>query len=185
MGIRSLQRQRHGVQKQLSEAQQKEFGELKVGVCRSTDIILALQKQPSFPSLTISPEAHLHRKETEGNSSEKSSVTTVRKKLEKRSDAICIAANRQKEFRARIKAPSWLMFINTLDIYYYKAAPGWKFSMTAYRVVGCDSELYSCIDNGNVIGLQKLFGQKKASPFDKIEFRWNRASFTLLEVSEL
>jgi hypothetical protein len=53
--------------------------------------------------------------------------------------------------------------------------------MTAYRVVSIYSELSKCICIGNLTGVRKLFEQKKASPFDKIEGQ--HITMSLLDVS--
>jgi hypothetical protein len=176
--FRALQRQRHEAQKQWSEAYQKELGELKVGVYRSTEITLSQQKQLSLPRFAISPEAN-----TEENPPGQTSFTTESKRLKRRFHTLSCASNRQTEFRARIKAPSWLLFTNALDICYPRAVPGWKFTMTAYRVVPQDSEVFKCVWRGDVIGLRKLFEEKKASPFDKVDIWWHGTSTPLLDVS--
>lgn len=81
------------------------------------------------------------------------SVSTKRNMPKMRYHAVSFATKRQKELRARIKAPSWLLFINTLDVCFSRGSPGWKFSMNAYRVVSEDSELYECIARGNLTRL--------------------------------
>jgi hypothetical protein len=182
LGVRDLQRQRYEIQRQWSEAHQKELGELKVGLHRSTGIILSLREQRPLPSTSNSSEANVPLKETEGDLLDITSVNTEYKRLKRRCDAISSAAKRQTEFKTRIKAPSWLRFTQTLEFCYSRAAPGWKFSMTAYRVVSDDSELFECVWRGNLIGLRKLFEQKKASPFDKIDFQI--CTTTILNVSD-
>jgi len=178
MVVRSLQRQRHEIQKRLSEAHQQELGELKLGVSRSTDMIFSLQERQSSTNFAISAKENT---QTEAGQVAKNDC----KRLKKRCDAISYAMKSQESFRAQIKAPSWLLFTNTLNTCFSRAEAGWKFAMTAYRVVPDRSELPNFIINNNLRGLQEFFKQKKASPFDKIEFRWSRTQFTLLEVSEL
>jgi hypothetical protein len=152
--------------------------ELKASVHRSEGIILSLREaKSSATSSTSSDDSLLPREGTEAVSS----TSTRRKKLKRRWDTISSAAIRQKEFRGRISAPSWLLFTNTLDICFSRAVPGWKFSMTAYRVVHGDSELSRCICAGDVQALRALFEQRKASPFDKVgDWWWN---LSILEVS--
>jgi hypothetical protein len=188
MCFRALQRQRHEIQKQWSEAHQKELGELKVGVYRSNDIILSLREKGTLSSHAISSEQNAASKEMEKDSTGQTSAAQECKRLKRRCHTISSAAKHQDELRARIKVPSWLLFTNALDICLYRAVPGWKFSMTAYRVVPHNSELFGCVMQSNLAGLQKLFEQKAASPFDQVEDLWpdgHSTTFTLLEVSQV
>jgi len=66
---------------------------------------------------------------------------------------------------AEYRSPSWL----TNKIWHIQAvnaARGWEFSPRAYNVVHLGSLVFAYASSNNVRGLQELFGERKASPFD-------------------
>ncbi len=88
--------------------------------------------------------------------------------------------NRKKEVEVatiRYRSPSWLA--NQMwNIQAVKASYGWDIRLRAYNVVPLESAVFEYARDNNVRGLQELFSERAASPFD-----CNDEGLTLLAVS--
>ena len=70
-----------------------------------------------------------------------------------------------EEIRAEYCGPSWL--VNRVwRIQAVKASYGWTFYPRTYNVISSDSPVFAFAVKNNVRGLQELFSEMKASPFD-------------------
>ena len=70
-----------------------------------------------------------------------------------------------EEIRAEYCGPSWL--VNRVwRIQAVKSSLGWTFYPRTYNVISSDSPVFAFAKENNVRGLQELFGEMKASPFD-------------------
>ena len=83
-----------------------------------------------------------------------------------------------EEFLARYQAPPWLTN-RAWEILAYRARSGWTFCPRTYNMIPNDSMVLRCARTDDVNGLQALFVQKKASPFD-----YSPNDFTPLQVSQ-
>ena len=83
-----------------------------------------------------------------------------------------------EEIIADYWTPSWI--INRIWRFRaIKAAYGWSYFLQIYRVVPSDSPVFECAQTANIEGIQRLFSQNEASPFECDE-----AGRTLLVVSK-
>jgi hypothetical protein len=87
--------------------------------------------------------------------------------LEQRYRQVNKAAKLQRRFRARIRIPSWLIMGRDFELSGYRAPPGWNFTFRAYNLVPFSAPIWGCIRKGDILGVQKLFRERSASPFDK------------------
>jgi hypothetical protein len=98
--------------------------------------------------------------------------------LKQRSRAVNKASKLQRLFRARINIPTWLVVGRQFEFSGYCATPGWNFTFRTYNLASHSAPIWQCVAHGDIIGVQTLFKEGKASPFDK-----NDWGCTLLEVS--
>ena len=49
----------------------------------------------------------------------------------------------------------------------YQGPSGWNFTFRAYNLVSFSAPIWGCVKKGGVVGVQKLFKERSASPFDK------------------
>ena len=82
-----------------------------------------------------------------------------------------------EEIIAQYYGPSWLTN-RTWRIRAAKTSFDWSFSPRTYNVIPVDSAVFVFARNNDVIGLQSLFGNREASPFDCSE-----GDYTPLSVS--
>ncbi|KAG7132466.1 hypothetical protein HYQ45_009191 [Verticillium longisporum] len=66
--------------------------------------------------------------------------------------------------RASIAPPKWLVG-RCWDFCLSNASNGWDFGLRTYQVVDYRSDVFQCIDYDDVLGLQRLFEARAASPF--------------------
>lgn len=78
----------------------------------------------------------------------------------------------------RYRSPSWLA--NRMwNIQAVKASYGWDTRLRAYNVVPCESPVLVYARENNVRGLQELFSERSASPFDCDDDRWTPLAVSL------
>lgn len=182
--FRALQRQRHDIERQWSESHQRELKEIKE-MMSAQKLITSPPQQPELPhSITDLSDRYLSSGSESKDSTKQLMSSAKDDKPKKHYNAVLYATKRQQEFRAQIRAPSWLLFNNVLDICFYKAVPGWKFTMVAYRILSESSEVFRYTRFGNLDGLQRLFQERKACPIDRVQVSWASTPWTLLEVSQ-
>jgi hypothetical protein len=86
--------------------------------------------------------------------------------------------NPRARFQFRVRPPYW--FINTCrawELFAYNGNSSWMFTIRAYNVIPPKSPVMEYVEHGNVEGIQKLFMDRQASPFDR-----DPHDFTLLDV---
>jgi hypothetical protein len=49
----------------------------------------------------------------------------------------------------------------------YRAPSGWNFTFRAYNLVPFSAPIWGYVRTGYIVGVQKLFEERSASPFDK------------------
>jgi len=92
---------------------------------------------------------------------------------------VIYSAKRLKRLMARLRTPAWLSNSgNVWEVCCYKAKSGWMFTAQTYRVVPEDSQIMQFAIDGDVKGIQELFGKNMASPYDRV-----RDGQTVLDVS--
>ncbi|CRK39344.1 hypothetical protein BN1723_004568 [Verticillium longisporum] len=72
-------------------------------------------------------------------------------------------------YRATIAPPKWLVG-RCWDFCLSNASNGWDFGLRAYQVVDYESDVFKCIRKDDVLGLQRLFETRAASPFAVDQF---------------
>jgi hypothetical protein len=87
--------------------------------------------------------------------------------LEQRYRQVNKAAKLQRRFRARIRMLSWLIVGRDFELSRYRAPSGWNFTFRAYNIVPFSAPIWDCVRTGDIVGVQKLFEERSASPFDK------------------
>jgi hypothetical protein len=97
--------------------------------------------------------------------------------LEQRYRQVNKAAKLQRRFRARIRIPSWLIVGRDFELSGYRAPSGWNFTFRTYNLIPPSAPIWNCVASGDIVGVQRLFKEGNASPFDKNA--WGR---TLLDV---
>ena len=97
--------------------------------------------------------------------------------LEQRYRQVNKAAKLQRRFRARIRIPSWLIVGRDFELSGYRAPSGWNFTFRTYNLIPQSAPILSCVISGDIVGVQTLFKEGSASPFDKVP-----RGFTLLDV---
>ncbi|KAF3361081.1 hypothetical protein VdG1_04722 [Verticillium dahliae VDG1] len=75
-----------------------------------------------------------------------------------------VLASRHKASRASTAPPKWLVG-RCWDFCLSNASNGWDFGLRTYQVVDYRSDVFQCIDYDDVLGLQRLFEARAASPF--------------------
>lgn len=71
----------------------------------------------------------------------------------------------REEILAEYRAPPWL--INRVwRIQALRAVSGWTFSPRSYNIIPNTSIVFEYLENHNISGIQELFSQRQASPFD-------------------
>ncbi|QGI59232.1 uncharacterized protein FFB20_04252 [Fusarium fujikuroi] len=71
-------------------------------------------------------------------------------------------------WQAYLQLPSWF----SSSVYELQSTPtgyGWTYNYRVYNVVSSESEIIQRIEGGDRAGVLELFGNRKASPFDKDE----------------
>jgi hypothetical protein len=82
--------------------------------------------------------------------------------------AVTNAAKQRNHYVARILPPTWLATaISAFEISGYKALHGWTLNLRTYNIVPRESSVMTLAAKGDLIGLQTLFKERKASPFDR------------------
>ena len=72
---------------------------------------------------------------------------------------------KREEILAEYRTPPWL--INRIwRIQALRAVSGWKYSPRSYNIVPNTSIVFKYLENHNISGIQELFSQRQASPFD-------------------
>ncbi|PNP83251.1 hypothetical protein FNYG_03573 [Fusarium nygamai] len=72
-------------------------------------------------------------------------------------------------WQAYLQLPSWL----SSSVYELQSTPtgyGWTYNYRVYNVVSYESDIIQRIQKGDRAGVLELFGNRKASPFDKDEY---------------
>jgi hypothetical protein len=154
--ISALQKQRHDIQRQLAELHRSDVSGLNM-LLRD-----------------ICEEKIIH------GSSNKEAATMETKQLRSRQRQSMRSIDRQRRFLACVSTPTW--FLNcrrTLEICGYKAPSGWMFSLQTYNILPADfsQDMHICMEQGSISDLQRLFGERKVFPFDRLD-----NGLTLLDV---
>jgi hypothetical protein len=76
--------------------------------------------------------------------------------------------------------PTWLIVGREFELSGYRAPSGWNFMFRAYNLIPISAPIWHCIASGDIVGVQTLFKEGRASPFDK-----GIGGSTLLDVSAL
>lgn len=79
-------------------------------------------------------------------------------------------------YKATLHAPHWLLR-KVWEAHATKEWGGWQFTLRVQNRVPLGSPVIKCIDGDDVLGLLRLFRDRKASPYDTTPYG------TLLEVS--
>jgi hypothetical protein len=99
--------------------------------------------------------------------------------LERGLQHVTYTTKRRERLMARLWMPVWLsMFRNSWEVRLYRATTCWTFIAQSYRTVPSDSPIMKFASNGDLRGMQKLFENKLASPYDR-----SRDGTTVLDVS--
>ena len=90
-------------------------------------------------------------------------------------------SQRQRRFIARVRAPTWVyLFSHALEFCGYQSRAGWMFTFRTYNIVPFEASILEYVKDGDIKSVQRLFSERKASPFDRTV-----AGFTLLDVKIL
>lgn len=168
---RELQNRNRQAHHEWAKTHQQELQKLRVIVSQSTETILcsARFQDPEKQLLTAV--------ETTPPVTESKSLSTNEPGLE--CQKFNRGAKRQLKLKARFQTPKWLFGVSrAIEIYEYQVHAGWKFNIQVYNVVPHNSPIFEMARNGDVIGIQDLFGAGKTSPFDR-----TRLGYTVLDVS--
>lgn len=63
------------------------------------------------------------------------------------------------------KTPAWMSH-RIWQLAMHKSISGWQFTLRTYGIVSSDSEVFKACDDGDLVGMRKLFDAGLASPFD-------------------
>jgi hypothetical protein len=177
---RALQKERHDIQRQWAEHHQRDLGELKVSLSLPKKLQWASHHRPMSISTLNSnntgkglccndntiPDYH----DAQPNYKEWGD-------LEQRYRQVNKAAKLQRRFRARIRIPSWLIVGRDFELSGYRAPSDWNFTFRTYNLIPPSAPIWNCVASGDIVGVQILFKEGSASPFDKSAWGW-----TLLDV---
>jgi hypothetical protein len=87
---------------------------------------------------------------------------------------------RERTFAARFRLPTWFIYTSRVwELFGYRTDFGWMLTLRAYNIVPSESPILQHVQYGVVEEIQRLFRERKASPFDR-----DSNDFTLLDVSQ-
>ncbi|CAG8956695.1 hypothetical protein HYFRA_00012239 [Hymenoscyphus fraxineus] len=76
------------------------------------------------------------------------------------------ARQREHKFTIRLQGPRWFYLTSrALEITGHRSPAGWDFSTRTDIIIPRDSPVFKLAGKGDLLGLQKMFEQKEASPF--------------------
>jgi len=94
-------------------------------------------------------------------------------------ESSCVSkTKRRRHFAAQFRPPSWFTYASRAwELFGYRTDFGWMFTLRTYNIVPSESPILQHVQRGDVEEIQRLFGERKASPFDR-----DPNDFTLLDV---
>src|SRR6266536_4640568 len=161
MTRRALEKRQQGLQRQWTEVQQRKL----------TDIETAIgQNMPNAPYTA----AFTHFPHTNSANGPRSSRVALRKELDtvkKSHTQVSQVLHKQQLFKARLQTPRWISAQGRAwELCGFLARSGWNLSFQAYNVLyDIDSPILVFARRGDLSGVQRLFSEGKATPFDRTE----------------
>ncbi|TVY13607.1 hypothetical protein LARI1_G008209 [Lachnellula arida] len=138
----ALQKQRHELQREWAELQQRQLDELKTCVSQSTDVVLSLHTTVGQQASLVSPSFC---------NSAPSHTASDRDSLEHTAASVQKAQKRQQTFLAKLRGPRWLPLISrVLEISGSKAPFGWNLSIRTYNIVPSGSPVMDFARHGEL-----------------------------------
>jgi len=162
---RALQKERHELQRQWAELQERELSDLKASLSQSMDIILSLRTPPNPESLLpLDDDSQPPNTKIPKTAFDSRSLGQSIARIEK-------AQARQKLFVIRLSAPRWLAITSrVLEISGAKAPFGCDFSIRTYNIVSIDAPIMKYTRQDDVCQVKRLFSERRASLSDCTDY---------------
>lgn len=174
---RALQRRRHELYVEL----RGELSEVKHLLAASASSGVELQPAQAPKSITHDSQQKLFHAPKDTLNPEMS-LNPQRGSKVQATESSCVSKTkkRRRHFAARFRPPSWFTYASRAwELFGYRTDFGWMFALRTYNIVPSESPILQHVQQGDVEEIQRLFGDRKASPFDR-----DPNDFTLLDVCQ-